>query len=345
MKTTQLRQEIDRMREAVTLKLQSYSPPPGPSTIERVLQIFKKHSRSEIRGEEQDKVRAAIAFAVNASLPVNVSFLWGLGGNANSKWKFLQPHLNLPRLGDFWAFVWLDMLDRKIKTVYPAGCRFAIVDETPMLKLIPRCNEIQIAERRQALMPIRELLPQIELYDLPDFPGLSSDLPLAEAHPGEILAILLSRPDLELAIGCDKTEALYQDLYRTRDKDWARIRSAVPDGLWQEAVAVRAETSRINQLRKETNWIGQKLFGGAPYIDGALTEKGRWCPRIWPETSTSPQHGGTTLKVGEGTFSVGVELESRLTKTHVPVYLDPSEFGSTYRYEPFVFYWESGGAV
>ncbi|MDO8659712.1 MAG: hypothetical protein Q7K54_03865 [Candidatus Parcubacteria bacterium] len=339
MKTTCLEPEITRMIETVTLKLRGYSSS-GKSIVERVLQIFKKHSRSDIKEDEQIKIRSAITSAVKEGRPVNVSFLWALGGNARSMWKFIQSDLNLPRLGDFWAFAWLDMLDRKIKTVYSPGCRFIIVDEVPIIKLIPRWNQVQIEERRKALMPIRKMFLQIEVHDLPTFQGLLPVNPVTEIYPGEILAILLSRSDLEEAIDIAEMEVLYQDLYRTREKDWGKIRSIIPSELWDEAVATRMETARINQLRKETDWIGSELFGGELYVDGALTEKGRWCPRIWPETSTSPQHGGTTLKIGQGSFSVGVEIEDRLLKTHTPVYINPIEFGDTYQYKPFVFYWE-----
>jgi len=341
METVCLQKELLRMREAITIKLRDYSPPPGENITDRLLQIFKKHSRSDINSEEQTKVRSAINLAIKKDSPINVSFLWALGGNAKSKWKFLQPHLNLPRFGDFWAFVWLHMVDSKVKTIYPPGCRFVIVDEVPLIKLIPRWNQAKIDERKQALIPVRKFVSQADICDLPDFNGMYPSNPISDYHPGEILAILLSRPDLENAIGDDKTEILYRDLYRTREKDWNAIRLAIPDALWEEAVEIRKETARINQLRKETNWVGEQFFKGESFIDGALTEKGRWCPRIWPETSTFPQHGGTTLKAGQGSFSVGIDMESRLVKTHRPVYINPLEFGLDYRYEPFIFYWEN----
>jgi hypothetical protein len=327
------------MFEAVHEKLRGYKPPQSSSVAETVLQIFKRHSRSDIATDEMWRIKDAVDSAMRNGRPINASFLWALSGNARSRFKFVQPHLNLPRLGDYWAFAWLHMLDRKIKTVYPLGCNFVIVDETPFVRLIPRWDERHIAIRRAAFQPILNELPNVKIIDLPDFLGIQPAELIPEPHPGEIMAILLSRPELEDALGEDTT-LLYQDYYRVREKNWDALRKLVPDRLWEDAVRTRAEMSRIIALRRELDWARREVFGGQDHVNGALAEKGRWCPSIWPATSTSPQHGGSVVKGAKEGFSVAIEPEYRLTDTHEPVHISTSDLDTNSPHDTLIFYWK-----
>jgi hypothetical protein len=345
MKFTTLEIETQRMCKVLNEKLLGYKAPKGSSVDDVIFKIFKSQSRTDIDPDEQAKMMRAIVSARKEGRPINVSFLWALGGISRSTMKFFDSHLNLPRLGDFWAFFWLEMLNRKIRTIFPLGCKFVIIDEVPIIKLIPEWDQEKIDLRKKAFASALQQFPNIRIRDLPDFVGHRPVGMLKAPENAEVLAVLTSRSELENVLGTDKMELIYRDYAISRQRDWETIKGLVPCNLWEHAIQIRREADRIQLARKETNWVKREVFCGQEYIDGALTEKGRWCPSIWPETSTSPQHGGSVVKAQEGgKFSVAIVPEYRLIDTHQPVYVSTHDLEvSTKSSENMVFYWERKG--
>lgn len=342
LRITSLQKELALMRKCIEKKMLGFVASTKKISCfeEAIFRLFKGSSRVKIDDEEAVKIGKAIKKCLKAEEPIRVAFLWAVGGQARNPYKILQWDLNLPRLGDVWAIYWLAFLHCRAKHLHDPGLEIVIIDEGPLLKFIG-WKEEEILRRRSVL---QNLIPRdfpISIVGLPDF---STDkISISDPSLPETLSIVSSAEFLLNQIPEDKIEKFHHDLYLERDKNWQQIRDFVPDKTWQQALEIRTEMSRICQARKESGWVQDEIFSGKEYIDGAITEKGRWTPDIW--SFTFPQHGGTWLVAdGQTKYSTRIIPEQRLAKnaSFRPVFLPLCQMSQEgkFPYEQLIFYWE-----
>lgn len=330
--TTTLSMELHLMARAIEGKLRDYVPPKG-EPLDVIMQIMKSHSRVENMAEaETERMRAAVSHALGTGAPIPIGFLWAVGGIVPSQVKFRQWELNYPRLGDIWGLNWLFLLGKKIQRVHEPGIRVVVVDELPMLRLLG-WSDRELSDRH---MMMQALAPRgVEIVRLPGFESFVLKNPVAEPTDEEIFATALCVP------WPDPPSELLDMMYKVREKNWTTVRKLVPTERWAESRALRKEMSRIGQARKESGFM-QTLFGSAPYIDGCITVKDRWCPRMWG--NAFPQHGGTALE-DHTRYGVTCLPEYQLEATHQPVMISTKEFdrllgnAAGKKGQLYTFYW------
>jgi len=341
---TTLSQELERMDQVVSERARDFVPPvmPGASVVELIIKILLKHSREKLSAIEQVQLSRTVQTAVETGRPISISMFLAVGGHARTRYKFCQPYMALPRLGDLWTIFWFKVLNQKIQRVYEPGLEVVLVDEVPQLRVFG-WQDADIEQRKSPLRVVAsKYAPFIRIVDLPD---LTSQvlLPLCEPPPGVVYAVVASLPEAD-SLPLDA----FRWQYQCRDKPWDEIRSAIPAVLWEKARTAAALAGRYGEARKHVDWLGQDVFRGQLYIDACVTEKGRWAPDIW--SFAFPQHGGTVLKTTPGTtqFSVCIEPESRLVcNGHDAVYIQPADVAgstSTFSPDPYIFYWVPGVA-
>lgn len=336
---TTLSDELGRMEQIVTERARDFVPPvmPGASVAEVVTKVLLKHSRDKMAAAEQANLSRVVQSAVDAGRPIAVSMMLAVGGHGRTRYKFCQPQVALPRLGDLWTIFWFKILNQKIQRVYAPGLEVVLVDEVPHLRAFG-WQETDIEQRKAPLRVVAEhCAPFVRIVNLPDLTSQVS-LPLCDPPPGVVYAVVASLPEADAL-----PLSVFRWQYQSRDKPWDEIRSAIPSDLWEKARAAAALASRYGEARKHVDWLGRDVFGGQPYIDACVTEKGRWAPDIW--SFAFPQHGGTVLRTAPGTtqFSVCIEPESRLVyNDHDAVYIQPADVAgstSTFNPDPYIFYW------
>jgi len=333
--STSLEQEIKRMVEVVNDRLAGYSPPLG-SAAESLWRIFKRHSRGQISSPEENKIRLAINSALKDEREIFMGICWAFGGMSLSGYKFREPKVNLPRLGDLWGLFWLLILNEKIKRIHPPGLKLIIADEEPhhfFLGHLPT----KVARRQRIMTAVAaQYTSFITLTALPAYQGVAKAITIPEPSDEEILSIVGCLPQDNIP------SAAFSQLYQEREKDWSTIRDLIPAAKWQEAREIIIKMLQIGEARKREGFFPH-LFGFQPYIDAAITEKSRWSPKAWGKTC--PQHGGSLLRRGDnGQFSITITPESRLlAEGYQPIRLRGEEFGkldpSLATDEEYTFYW------
>lgn len=343
---TSLEKEIEKMQEIVEHRLSGYRPPErkGKKKLvepaDKIVQILIKHSREEILPAFEVEMKLAVEQAIQNDLPVPVTFLWPIGGQARNPLKLIEYEVNFPRLGDIWGLYWLDMLNRKIQSVYEKGCLCLIIDEQPQLELIGWKPE-EISQRRTALQKLIPPSAFIKVVSLPEFQEVVEQILVDEPSAEEVFSILTCLSFIPHEILESKLSQLYVNRKKGSVID-------IPDWAWDGARKLRIRMNQIGLARKQTRWIDKVLAETlnyseeyySYYIDGCLIEKLRWSPHPWGYTF--PQHGGSLLDHNsQGRYSVKIVPEYRLLGAgHLPVYLSTKEFGvSNNPYQEFIFYW------
>ena len=110
VKETSLKLEINKMKKAIEFKLKSFYPPKKPTKLENIYQILKSSSRCKISKIEEKKIKNVISEKIKDKLPIPILFKWAYSLNSKNEYKFIQT-INAPRLGDFWTFYYLDMIN------------------------------------------------------------------------------------------------------------------------------------------------------------------------------------------------------------------------------------------
>lgn len=335
MRTTRLAAELGRMEIVSESRLRGYKPPKGETVTDRILQILKTHCRQKVDAVEWSRAREAVEAAQSARLPVPIGFLWAVGGHSRSRYKFLEPSVALPRLGDFWPVFWFRTLSRKIQSVYPPGIEVAVVDEVPQLRILGWSDADIDRRKLPVVRAAARYCPEMRIADLPDFSYLVRLPDMPEPAPEVVYAVILSS-DCGDAPGIGEA---FRWQYQSREKPWDEIRRIIPESLWRDAALLARRLIAVGEGRKRNGWMGREVFGGRPCIDACITERGRWCPDLWG--TTFPQHGGTVLRAGAdpAQFGIRIEPESRLIAAgYEPVYLPTSDVcaGGSGQY---IFYW------
>lgn len=335
MKTTTLENEIARMVRVVEQRVADFkkSFKGGRLTLaDQLTQLIQKASRSNLDPVSRAGLEEVVKVSLDRDLPIPFAFLWAMGGQARSQFKFCEPHVALPRLGDYWMFFWLSMLSRKIQHVYTPGIEVVVADEVPQLELLGFTRE-EIRNRRAPLERVaKQYTAFVRIVELPYFNEHLDQIPEPTLTPELVFAIVSclewsERVPLEV----------YNTLYQQREKPWDSVRSAIPKCVWDEASRIQRAMIRIGEARKRTRFFDQ-FFGGRPYIDGAITDKGRWSPDAW--SLAFPQHGGSVLDATDTRYSVKIVPESRLLNNgHEPVRIRSVEMGADQKEEEYTFYW------
>lgn len=332
MQTT-FERETTRMMGIVTEKVANFTDSRRPMDMEGLTRIFQRHTRSKMDAAEWEKLLRAISAARAQEKPIPIGIQWAVGGHARNHFKFLEPDILLPRLGDFWAVFWFMMLDAKVRLYHEQGIEVVVVDEVPQSMLMGWTPEEAMHRRAPVETLASRYAPFMRFAELPSFETERVKATVGEPPPGMVYAICCSLPHVDLP------EEAYQWQYTSREKPWEQVCSAIPEAVWVHARQVAIEMAKLSAARKEAGWLRQIL--GRPYIDAAITEKGRFSPDIWG--SGFPQHGGTVLKAEDrGQFSVRIEPESRLLGNgHEPVRVQANEISSTAAGNAsYVFYWQ-----
>ncbi len=334
---TLLTTEIGVMEAAGAAKLLNYRPPKG-SPVDVLFRIFNKHSRDRISPHEEEKIRAAIEAAIQGAQTIPIGIVWSCGGIAPSPMKFREPKVNLPRLGDVWPLFWLNIFNQKVQTIHPPGIEVIIADETSIFEhLGVPPGEVRL---RLTIMEemARQYAPFITICSLPSLEELGVDPEVGEPTNDEILAIATALPSSEVP------QEVFDQLYTTRVKDWNRICGIIPTEIWEQSRTVATHVRKLGAARRGMHFFAEKLGGRTCHIDAAITEKGRFCPKIWGEAF--PQHGGTLLRANEhGKYSVRIVPEYRLLKHDcIPVMINSGDFNpfspTPLDNQDFTFYWQ-----
>lgn len=329
MQTT-LEREVSRMQRVVDERIANFdhSRKAGEDDL---LRIFQRHSRSKMDHDELERIRRAISAARALGKPIPVGILWAVGGHSRNHFKFLEPDVLLPRLGDFWFVFWCRMLDAKVRLFHEHGIEIVVADELPQSALMGWTREETYLRRAPVEAVAAKHAPFIRFIDLPAFEREREGITVGEPPPSFVYAVVCSLAHVDLP------ESAYQWQYACREKPWEDVHAAIPKNVWEQARAVAIEMTKVSQARKETDWLHSVI--GRPYIDASITAKGRFTPDIWE--GAFPQHGGTILKARDaGQFSVRIEPESRLLGNgHEPVSIRASELHAEVQ-GSYVFYWQ-----
>lgn len=340
MNYTNLEAEIRRMLETVTDRLETYNRSSKPSKltlVDQIVGLLVKASHNSVDEENRFRLRETVVASIDHHAPIPLAFLWAMGGHARSAFKLLDSDVCLPRLGDFWMFFWLSMLNQKIQKFYAPGLEVIIADEVPQLELLGFTPE-QIKMRRAPLCAVaREYAPFVRIVELAVPEHVVNAVPDQEPHPDLIFAVATSM-EWESEIPSD----VYDMHYKMRDKPWGKIQEMLPPGVWSRSADIQRRMMKIGEARKRVAFFDQ-FFGGRPYIDAAITDKGRWSPDVW--NLTFPQHGGTLLDAKNKRFSIKIIPEKRLmTGGAVPTMIAAAEFKHCANLNGcadanFAFYW------
>lgn len=274
--------------------------------------------------QDQQSIEIAIDWAVKNNLPVNISLFYAIEAHARSCFKILNWTYNVPRFGDIWAMHWFDLLDQKVKMVYPHGLNIVIVDESKISSLMGWSYDDM--NLRKSI--VRGLIPSAMRLSIMDMPSLALGTEVPLANPAKILTVLTSTQFLDEEK--QKAIASTANLYARGDRNWSNVQSQVDPSIWDRAIFIAQQMDLHSSARKDTDWVRRIVFQGQPYIDGCILRKERWSPNIWDEGN--PQHGGALpssdfLDNLEGKKVVKMIPESRLvTEGRIPCKVPVKDF-------------------
>ncbi|MDD4989490.1 MAG: hypothetical protein PHV42_03635 [Candidatus Pacebacteria bacterium] len=326
---TTLEFELERMKQIVANKTKTFRPVKRQDLLSQIYHIFKSSSRVAINKEEEIKIKQVISYYIEKQEPIKVSFLWALFWMSQTPWKFVDYTTVDPRLGDYWMFYWLSLVNNKVSKIFPPGCIFYIIDEYEMVKEMG-LTKVDAMYRKSCLYPVYSQFSCIRVIEIPHFSSLPT---IEKLNESEVLATILSTPKLVSAIDQSSTKELMDVFYHHGDRDFGHLKSLVPKNIWLAGERIKTKMNQLAAARWTTGWLEKEILGGEPYIDSATTDKGRWSPNAWQ--FAMPQHGGSVLDYDQvrSHYSICNFPEYRLVGENKPVKIINKD-GKEY-----VFYW------
>lgn len=334
---TTLSEQINNMNMVASAKMRDYKHQNRSTPVESIVKIFKRHSRIAISSQEEQKIRNVINSAIHKKKRIPIGFTWGCSGMALSEMKFRET-INYPRKGDLWCLWWFHILNEKIKVHHEPGIDLIIGDEIPHFHALGWPYR-DVIRRHEIMKTIAEQhFDFIKIIAIPDYTVLLEDTEIKPPSMEEILSIATSLPENNIP------REVFDILHSARN--WSWIRNQISNEIWEEAKWIITKANKISVLRKKHNLLGS-FFKNSDYIDAALTEKERFCPNPWNQTS--PQHGGTILtsSINDGRYSITIEPEYRILEKcdeYTAIMINTSEF-KHFTDQPikelwYTFYWK-----
>lgn len=220
-KYTTIDAELKRMEEVVKIKVKDFRPARHLNLTEQIFHLFKSSSKAHIDPIEEEKILDVIKYYLKEKTPIKISFLWALYWMVQSPWKFIECNIIKPRLGDYWAPYWLSMINRKLKKIFPPGCKFYVINEQEMVKEMGWTNS-QSRERMSCLSPIYSKSDCVKIIDLPKF----NELPkIQKPNDEEIIATVISTPALFSQISEESMKFIMDEFYVDRNKIFSAEKS------------------------------------------------------------------------------------------------------------------------
>ncbi|GEM_PF-3149131 len=310
--------------------------PPDNSGDEAILKIILAHTEEQIKftAAERADLLGKVSCFVQEDKPVEITISLAIGCRIQNRLKYFDD-TNLPTLG--WVhFAWcFRYINEKIKRIYSPGIKLIVFDEAVLFYEMMNIPEQAVRDNLAVTRTIIENIGSpIEVYEMEKnlFPASEIIFKPNSAKNPQVYAMVCSLIEME-----DKE--IMQHLYKSRGRDYAKIRQNVGEKLWKKAQRFSDTVVSYLSWRKEIKLFQKLGFDNA--LDACITDKdGRVVFDI--TSGLLINHGMPVVRRGKsGLYKFFVLPEYRIHDEFPnakPVFIDPRQsFGIDE--DPYTFYY------
>lgn len=288
-----------------------------------ILNILLASSEKRIAVSEslKSRWRAVIDSCIGEDLPITLTMSLAVGTRIPNRLKFFD-NVNLPTFGWLYFLFFFQMLNEKVRLVYPPGIKLVIFDEAWLFGKYLGIEQSEIEVNLRAVekliaameVPVEIILMREGHFNLAEVNDIN-----ARVTHSQIYGFLCSLPEMT-------NPAVMHSLYRRRSRDYDKIRLAAGD-LWDKAQENTRRVAQFLTWRKKVDLFRNLL--GCRYIDTTITDKDERL--VLDITCSLMNHGMPVVRCNaQGLLKVDIVPEYRIPSEYqnvVPVWIKKSDLG------------------